>query len=164
MITFVSRGKIKIVERKSSILSILRAAGCQPSITFHRPSGQTFLPSQGSCSEDSMIGCQDEWWWPILAIALDHKNQDVSRIWAIGNCKSSHIMLAPIHHQQVAVTVLGRGQPLSEYAQNCQRKTYRQKLCRPRLANIHCLWFTKSLKNCRRFTILHHTLFITLLS
>ena len=88
----------------------------------------------------------------------------VVSIWAIGNCKSSHIMLAPIHHQQVAVTVLGRGQPLSEYAQNCQRKIYRQKLCRPRLANIHCLWFTKSLKNCHRSTILHHTTFITLLS
>ena len=53
---------------------------------------------------------------------------------------------------------------MSEYAQNCQRKIYRQKLCRPRLANIHCLWFTKSLKNCHRFTILHHTTFITLLS
>ena len=53
----------------------------------------------------------------------------------LSHCKNSHIMLAPIHQQQVAMTILSRGQPLSEYAQNCRRKISRQKLCRPRLAN-----------------------------
>ena len=53
----------------------------------------------------------------------------------LSHCKNSHIMLAPIHQQQVAMTILGWGQPLSEYAQNCRRKISRQKLCRPRLAN-----------------------------
>ena len=53
----------------------------------------------------------------------------------LSHCKNSHIMLAPIHQQQVAMTILSRGQPLTEYAQNCRRKISRQKLCRPRLAN-----------------------------
>ena len=64
----------------------------------------------------------------------------------LSNCKNSHIMLAPIHQRQVAMTIPSRGQPLSEYAQNCRRKISRQKLCRPRLARQqHCLWFTKCL-------------------
>ena len=65
----------------------------------------------------------------------------------LSNCKNSHIMLAPIHQQQVAMTIPSRGQPLSEYAQNCRRKISRQKLCRPQLLarQQHCLGFTKSL-------------------
>ena len=143
MIKFVSREKLRLWR---GIIYFIHSPGCWMSTLNHFPSSQwsTIFTLAGFLQRGFNDGVPR---WMMVANPRYRPGPQKSRCETyLSNCKNSHIILAPIHQQQVAMTIPSRGQPLSEYAQNCRRKISRQKLCRPRLARQqHCLWFTKCL-------------------
>ena len=143
MIKFVPREKLRLWR---GIIYFIHSPGCWMSTLNHFPSSQwsTIFTLAGFLQRGFNDGVPR---WMMVANPRYRPGPQKSRCETyLSNCKNSHIMLAPIHQRQVAMTIPSRGQPLSEYAQNCRRKISRQKLCRPRLARQqHRLWFTKCL-------------------